>query len=51
MNSKAEIMEAFKDYQQTQFGGWPWGSNAPVHAREKGRFAKHIDGTVEIKEV
>jgi len=51
MNSKAEIMAAFQDYQRTQFGGWPWGTNAPVHAREKGRFAKHIDGTVEIKEV
>ena len=49
MNSQAEIMVAFQDYQRTQFGGWPWDTNAPVHTREKGRFARHIDGTVEIK--
>lgn len=49
MNSQAEIMEAMQDYQRTQFGGWPWSSAAPVHAREQGRFARHIDGTVEEK--
>jgi len=41
-------MEAFQDYQRTQFGGWPWNSPAPVHERTQGRFAKHIDGKVEI---
>lgn len=51
MNSQEEIIEAFQDYQRTEFGGWPWGTIAPVHDRAKGRFAKHIDGTVEIKEV
>jgi hypothetical protein len=35
------------DYQRTRFGGWPWPSDAPVHAREEGRFAKHADGKVE----
>ncbi|MGH1437423.1 MAG: pirin family protein [Lewinella sp.] len=50
MNSQAEIMEAFQEYQRTQFGGWPWSSAAPVHAREQGRFARHIDGTVEEKD-
>jgi len=48
MNSQKEIMEAFQDYQRTQFGGWPWNSPAPVHERSQGRFAKHIDGKVEI---
>lgn len=51
MNSQQEIREAMQDYNRTQFGGWPWGNSSPVHPREQGRFAKHIDGTVETKEV
>jgi quercetin 2,3-dioxygenase len=47
MNTRAEIQRAMFDYQQTRFGGWPWPSDAPVHAREEGRFAKHADGKVE----
>ncbi|TFZ00128.1 pirin family protein [Ramlibacter humi] len=47
MNTKAEIMQAFQDYQRTQFGGWPWDSAAPVHGREAQRFARHPDGRVE----
>ena len=47
MNSRAEIQEAFADYQQTRFGGWPFGSDAPVHPRDAGRFARHVDGRVE----
>jgi len=47
MNSRAEIQQAYRDYQRTQFGGWPWGRNDPVHPREEGRFARHADGTVE----
>lgn len=49
MNSKEEINQAFEDYQKTQFGGWPWPTNDPVHNRSKGRFAMHADGTVESK--
>lgn len=47
MNSRAELQQAFADYQRTQFGGWPWPADDPVHARDAGRFAKHIDGRVE----
>ena len=47
MNTQAEIQQAFADYRRTRFGGWPWPSPAPVHARERGRFAKHVDGRVE----
>ena len=48
MNSKEEINQAFEDYHQTQFGGWPWSRYDQVHPREKGRFAKHADGKEEL---
>lgn len=47
MNSREEIQQAFFDYQRTQFGGWPWQSDDPVHPREEGRFARHADGRLE----
>lgn len=47
MNTQAEIRQAYADYRKTQFGGWPWGDGGPVHARTKGRFARHINGTFE----
>lgn len=47
MNTRAEIVQAFNDYSRTRFGGWPWPADDPVHPREDGRFARHIDGTVE----
>lgn len=47
MNTRAEIQQAFMDYQRTRFGGWPWPKDDPVHPREQGRFAKHADGRVE----
>jgi quercetin 2,3-dioxygenase len=50
MNTQAEIREAIADYQRTQFGGWPWPSDAPVHPRSEGRFARHADGRIERPE-
>jgi quercetin 2,3-dioxygenase len=47
MNTQQEIREAIQDYQRTQFGGWPWSSDGPVHARTDGRFAQHADGRIE----
>ncbi|HEX2685975.1 MAG TPA: pirin family protein [Kofleriaceae bacterium] len=47
MTTRAEIQQAFVDYQRTQFGGWPWPDEAPVHGRDEGRFARHADGRVE----
>ena len=47
MNTRAELVQAFSDYQRTRFGGWPWPSDDPVHTREEGRFARHVDGRVE----
>jgi redox-sensitive bicupin YhaK (pirin superfamily) len=49
MNTKEEINQAFEDYHATQFGGWPWPKYDQVHDREKTRFAKHADGTLEVK--
>jgi hypothetical protein len=49
MNTKEEINQAFEDYHATQFGGWPWPKYDQVHEREKTRFAKHADGTLEVK--
>lgn len=50
MNSESEIRDAFRDYQRTQFGGWPFRRDDPVHPREQGRFARHADGRVENAE-
>jgi redox-sensitive bicupin YhaK (pirin superfamily) len=47
MNTRDEIQQAFIDYQQTHFGGWPWPSDDPVHPRDVGRFARHADGRIE----
>jgi quercetin 2,3-dioxygenase len=47
MNTQDEIREAFVDFQRDQFGGWPWDRSDPVHPRNKGRFARYIDGSEE----
>jgi quercetin 2,3-dioxygenase len=47
MNSAAEIQQAILDYRRSGFGGWPWPSDAPVHPRDAGRFARHADGREE----
>lgn len=49
MNTQAEIQQAISDYQKTSFGGWPWPRRDQVHPREMGRFARHADGTEEIR--
>ena len=41
MNDQAGIEQAFADYRATGFGGWPWPTDDPVHARDAGRFARH----------
>jgi quercetin 2,3-dioxygenase len=47
MNTDEEIEQAFADYRETQFGGWPWPDVAPTHGRDQGRFARHVDGRLE----
>lgn len=41
MNTIEEIQQAYRDYQKTQFGGWPWDVNYHVTPIDVGRFAKH----------
>lgn len=48
MNTQGDIRQAMLDYQEDGFGGWPWDEDAPVHDRDRGRFAVHIDGTEEV---
>lgn len=50
MTTEAEIQQAIKDYRHSQFGGWPWSADGPVHDRDKGRFAIHADGRIDNAE-
>jgi redox-sensitive bicupin YhaK (pirin superfamily) len=50
MTTRAQIQQAFEDYQRTRFGGWPWADDDPVHPADQGRFARHADGRVEERE-
>jgi len=50
MNSREEIQQAFHDFQQTRFGGWPWPRPDMVHDINKGRFARFDNGTEIIKD-
>ena len=51
MNSAEELQQAVIDYHRTEFGGWPWPSREPVHARTQGRFAIHADGKIEHRDL
>ena len=50
MNTRAEIQQAFVDYQRTGFGGWPWPEDGPVHPVSESRFARHANGREERRD-
>lgn len=50
MNESHEIERAIDTFRLTQFGGWPWRHQDPVHDRYSGRFAKFPDGKMEKPE-
>jgi redox-sensitive bicupin YhaK (pirin superfamily) len=47
MNDRAGVEQAFEDYRETGFGGWPWPADDPVHGGSPERFARRPDGTEE----
>lgn len=49
MNTTEEIHQAFVDYRQTRFGGWPWERSDPVFPPSQGRIARYADGNEEDK--
>lgn len=48
MNSRAEIQQTYQEYQESRFGGWPWSRDDMVHGRDRGRFARYVDGSEEF---
>lgn len=51
MNTRSEIEQAFRDYERTRFGPWPWPAQDPVHGNVKRRFARHDDGQTEERAI
>lgn len=47
MNTKEEIQQAFIDYENTAFGGWPWKRKDPVNPVDSDRFANYRNGEKE----
>lgn len=47
MTTKDEVVKAYQDYQETQFGGWPWKTYDPTNEASIGRFAQYSDGRIE----
>lgn len=51
MNTRSEIQQAYQDFTETRFGGWPWDTNEPVHGKELRRFARFPGGEEEVREL
>ena len=42
-NTIEELHQAKRDFQRTQFGGWPWDTRQPMHGPGFGRFAQYAE--------
>jgi quercetin 2,3-dioxygenase len=51
MNTDKEIQQAFADYRQTAFGGWPWKEDAVVFPRTQTRFAEYVENGIKRREL
>lgn len=47
LNDEEGVRQAMADYQRTQFGGWPWPNDDPVHGDVAERFVRHADGRTD----
>ncbi|QQK08941.1 pirin family protein [Miniphocaeibacter halophilus] len=47
MNTREEIKQAYLDYENTEFGGWPFYDDEVVHSINTKRYAKYSDGIIE----
>lgn len=46
-NSRKDIENAFRNFQETEFGGWPWPTPEHTHSSDKQRFALYPSGNIE----
>jgi len=47
MTTNEEIEQAYRDFNETGFGGWPFSTPEVFHEATQERFAMHPDGSVE----